>query len=96
MAKTRNSHNQIVKRAGHTEKYDERKLYASMYSSLLAVRETDEAAELIAARVTEEMSGWLEKKHEVTSHDIHQHAAHHLMRYHPDAGWIYKHHKNIS
>ena len=38
----------IVKRAGRTEPYDVRKLYASVYSACLSVREHPGAAELIA------------------------------------------------
>lgn len=96
MAQNRNDHNHIVKRKGHAEKYDERKLYASIYHSCLAVRETAEASEMLAERVVKEIGEWLEKKHEVTSHDIRTHAAHHLKVYQPDAAWIYLHHRNVS
>lgn len=88
--------NHIVKRAGHTEPYDERKVYASVYSACMAVRETQATAELVADKVTEEMKTWLNKKHEVTSHDIRTHAAVHLKNYNDDAAWILKHHRNIS
>lgn len=88
--------NHIVKRAGHTEPYDERKLYASVYAACLSVRETQQTAEMIADKVSKELSEWLDKKHEVTSHDIRMHAAVHLERYNDDAAWILKHHRNIS
>ena len=88
--------NHIVKRAGHSEPYDERKLYASIYSACQAVRETQATSELIADRVCKEMNDWLGKKHEVTSHDIRMHAAVHLQAYNDDANWILKHHRNIS
>jgi transcriptional regulator NrdR family protein len=88
--------NHIVKRAGHTEPYDERKLYASIYAACLAVRETDQTAELFAKQVCKEMGEWLKNKHEVTSHDIRSHAAIHLHAYSEDASWIYKHHRNIG
>lgn len=88
--------NHIVKRAGHSEPYDERKLYASVYASCIAVRESEATAEMIAEKVVKDINTWLEKKHEVTSHDIRTHAAIHLMAYNDDAGWIYKHHRNIN
>lgn len=88
--------NHIVKRAGHSEPYDERKLYAAIYSACLAVREAQPTAEMIAERVVKEIGEWLDKKHEVTSHDIRSHAAVHLQAYNDDAAWIYKHHRNIS
>lgn len=86
----------IVKRQGHTEPFDDRKLYASLYASCLALNETDVTAEIIADRVTKEIDDWMKKKHEVTSHEIRVHAAHHLKVYHPDAAWIYLHHRNIN
>jgi transcriptional regulator NrdR family protein len=92
----KNDHNHVVKRKGHTEQYDERKLYASIYAACLAVRETHETSEMIAERVTKEINEWLMKKHEITSHDIRVHAAHHLTAYQPDAGWLYLHQRNLS
>jgi transcriptional regulator NrdR family protein len=86
----------IVKRAGHTEEYDERKLYASIYASCLSVRETAPTAEMVAGKVCKDVNNWLDKKTEVTSHDIRLNAAKHLDVYNPDAAWIYKHHRNIS
>lgn len=85
----------IVKRAGHTENYDERKLYASIYSACLSVREYPGSAELIAQEVVREFGKWLEKKHEVTSNDIRRVASEHLKAINPDAGHIYLHHRVV-
>lgn len=85
----------IVKRAGHLETYDERKLYASVYSACLAVREHPGSAELIAEEVVSEFGKWLEQKHEVTSNDIRRKAAEHLKAINPDAAHIYVHHRVI-
>ena len=95
MAKSSNK-NHVVKRAGHSEPYDERKLYASIFASCIAVRENVPTAELIAERVSQDIAKWLGSKHEITSHDIRTHAAIHLKEYNDDAAWIYKHHKNIG
>lgn len=85
----------IVKRAGHSEMYDSRKLYASMYASALAVREPVGSAELIAREVVKQVEAWLENKHEVTSDDIRAQAAMHLHVINPDAAYQYKHHRVI-
>lgn len=85
----------IVKRAGHTEAYDERKLYASVYAACLSVREHPGSAELIAQEVVREFEKWLAGKHEVTSHDIRTKAAESLKVINPDAGHIYLHHRVI-
>lgn len=85
----------IVKRAGHNELYDERKLYASIFSACQSVREPAGSAELIADRVTKDMATWLETKHEVTSNDIRAQAGQHLKAYHPDAAYMYTHHRVV-
>ncbi len=87
--------NHIVKRHGHTEAFDERKLYASVFSACQSVREPEGSAELIADKVANDVKQWLTTKHEVTSNDIRTIAAKHLQSYHPDAAYIYKHHRVI-
>ena len=85
----------IVKRAGHAEPYDERKLYASIYAAALSVREPAAVAELVAQEVEKQVSGWLEAKHEVTGNDIRRVAAQHLQVLNPDAAYQYLHHRVI-
>ncbi len=86
----------IVKRAGHNEQYDQRKLYASIFAACLAVREPAGSAELIASEVCKHVEAWLGDKHEVTSADIFRHAAKHLGVIQPDAGYIYSNHRNVA
>lgn len=84
----------IVKRSpGHSETYDERKLYASIYASCLAVRAPVGSAEITAEKVCHDMQAWLSKKPEVTANDIRRIASTHLTAYHPDAAYMYKHHR---
>lgn len=85
----------IVKRAGHTEPYDNRKLYASIYASSLAVREPVGSAELIAQEVVSRVEQWLGTKHEVTSNDIRAQAGKHLKAINPDAAFQYLHHRVV-
>ena len=87
----------IVKRnPGHTEPYDERKLYASIYASCLSLRTPQGEAELTADRVCKDIAPWLEKKDEVTSADIRRAAAEHFAVYNPNAAYLYKTHRLIS
>ncbi|CAN5682445.1 hypothetical protein BH23PAT2_BH23PAT2_07000 [soil metagenome] len=83
----------IVKRAGHSEVYDARKLYASIYNACLSVREHPGSAELISKEVTEEFEKWLTNKHEITANDIRKRASEHLKAINPDAAHIYIHHR---
>jgi transcriptional regulator NrdR family protein len=85
----------IVKRKGHSEPYDIKKLYASIYSACLAVRTPEGEAELVAERVVGHMNEWLEPKHEVTAHDIRTQAAKHLKAYNPDASYLYEVHRSL-
>ncbi len=85
----------IVKRAGHNELYEDRKLYASIFSACQSVREPSGSAELIADKVSKDMALWIEKKYEVTSNDIRHTAAAHLKAYHPDAAYMYLHHRVV-
>jgi len=86
----------IVKRGGHTEEYDERKLYASIFNALRTVKVNDPEAELVAEKVCAYVGQWLEKKHEVTSLDITKKAAHYLQDFNPDAAYLYLHHRSVS
>lgn len=86
----------IVKRTGHTEVYDSKKLYASVYASCLSVRETAQTAEMIAEKVTASIDTWIERKTEVTSLDITNNAYKYMIPYNEDAAWMYKHHRNVN
>lgn len=86
----------IVKRQGHTEAYDSKKIYASVYSAVLSVRGPAATAELVAQEVTDGISDWVKNKHEVTSNDIRRVAAEHLRLLNPDAAHIYKNHRKYS
>lgn len=79
----------IVKRGGHTEAFEERKLYASIYSACLAVREPTGTAEVLASKVVEDVRAWLGKKHEVTSNDIRRVASERLHAYNIEASHLY-------
>lgn len=85
----------IVKRGKHTEPYDPKKLYASIYAACLSVREHPGSAEVIAAQVVKDFDAWLEKKHEVTSNDIRKQAHDRLQTINPDAAHMYLHHRVI-
>lgn len=87
--------NHLVKRAGSTQKYESRKLYASIYAACLCVMEPEGSAELIAAQVANDVEHWLGHKHEVTSNDIRRQAGAALKIYQPEAAYMYMHHRVI-
>jgi transcriptional regulator NrdR family protein len=79
----------IVKRAGHVEEFEEKKLYASIYSACLAVREPVGTAEVLAEKVVQDVVMWLGKKHEVTSNDLRRVASQQLHAYNIEASHLY-------
>lgn len=86
----------IVKRRGHTEQYDQRKLYASVYAACLSVRVPQGEAELVAERVAADLDKWLHDKQEVTSGDIGRNGYKSLNVYNSEAAWMYKHHRSVG
>jgi transcriptional regulator NrdR family protein len=85
----------IVKRKGHTEPYDEKKVYASTFAACQSVREPVGGSELIAEKVMKEVNSWISKKHEVTANDIRRQAAKHLNVYNPDAAHMLLHQRVV-
>lgn len=87
----------IVKRQGQrpTEEFDPVKLHASIAAACLSVRTPDGEADTFAHRIVADVSKWLEQKAEVTSNDIRRVASFHLMKYHPQAAYLYEQQTNI-
>ncbi len=85
--------NHIIKRRGHAEKYDQRKLYASIYAACRSINTPDGEAELVAERVVTDVEKWLKDKPEVTGKDIRIQAYKHFHAYNEDAAYMYKNHR---
>lgn len=87
----------VVKQAGRrpTERFNPDKLLQSIRAACLSVRSPEGEAEDTAKTVTSAVIVWCEAKPAVTSHDIRRLASAHLHRYHPEAAYLYQHHRNI-
>jgi len=85
----------IVKRGGKrpSESFMREKLHASVVAACLSAGAPTGHAETIAKAVTETVIQWLETRPEVTSHDIRLVASRHLRVHHPDAAYVYEHHR---
>lgn len=86
----------IVKRKGHKEEYDNRKVYASVYAACLNVHVHTGEAELIADKVSKEIDIWIKDKSEVSSHMIFLQVAKSLRKYNPDASFMFETHRDVS
>lgn len=87
----------IVKQGGRrpTESFDRGKLHASVRAALLSVRSPEGEAEMTAGYVCDAVILWLETKPEVTSADLRRKAAETLEQHHPEAAYLYKHHRLV-
>lgn len=86
----------IVKREGHKQEFDERKLYASVYAACIVAHIQTEEAESIANLVTREVNSWIKDKEEVSSSEIFEQAAQELAHLNHHAAFMYRTHRDIS
>lgn len=86
----------IIKAKGKrpTEDFDRAKLHKSIHAACLSVRSHEGEADQVADKVCDAVVLWLEDdRPEVTSNDIRRVASKHLQKFHPDAAYIYEHHR---
>lgn len=86
----------IIKRKGHKEPFDERKIYASVYAACLSAGIKKEEAEVTANLIAREVKIWIDEKAEVTSGAIFKKAGEELKHLNKDATFMYKTHRDIS
>ncbi len=87
----------IIKRDGKrpSEHFDRNKLHASIRAACLSVRSPEGEAEMTASRVCDALMAWLETKPEVTSNDLRRKATATLQKHHPEAAYLYQHHRLV-
>ena len=85
----------IIKRGGRrdSESFSPKKLHESILAIMLSSGAHVGQAEHTARRVVTEVEEWLKERPEVKSDDLRRVAGDILSRYHPDAGYLYKHHR---
>ena len=86
----------IVKRRGHTEEFDERKVYASCYAACLSSHVEHKAAEKICEKVAKEIKTWARKKKTVQSDEIFGKVTAIMRKYDKNAAFMYETHRDIS
>lgn len=86
----------IVKRAGHTEKFDERKVYATCYAACMNAHVGKEEAEKICRKVAAGITSWIKKKKVVTSEMIFREIIRLMKKEHKDATFMYETHRDIA
>ena len=86
----------IVKRKGHTELYDERKVYGSCFFACRNAHLSEKEAEEICNKVCQAITKWIKKKKVVSSSDIFNVLTQELKKHNEDAAFLYETHRDIS
>ncbi|MEK6821097.1 MAG: ATP cone domain-containing protein [archaeon] len=89
------SSRKVVKRHGHTENFDERKIYATVYEAAHANQLPTARAEKLANTITKEIEKWIEKKERVNSHEIHKEIYTKLRKHDKEIAFLYETHRDI-
>ncbi|OYX43923.1 hypothetical protein B7Y94_00695 [Candidatus Saccharibacteria bacterium 32-49-12] len=87
----------IIKQRHHkgAEQFDQAKLHKSLVAACLEAGSPNGHADQLARRVVDSVILWLKDHPEVTSQDVRRAAARYLRIYHPDAAYLYEHHRKI-
>lgn len=86
----------IVKRRGHKQEFDEKKVYASSYAACLSAHVDKAEAEHIAELVTREIKKWIDDKEEVSSQQIFEQVSDELRHLSKEAAFMYSTHRDVS
>lgn len=87
---------QIVKRKGHSEMYDERKVYGSCFFACRNAHLSEQEAEAICEKVSAKVTKWIKERKVVSSNEIFRFLAEELKKHHEDAAFLYETHRDIS
>ncbi|QQS21958.1 hypothetical protein IPM09_00150 [Candidatus Saccharibacteria bacterium] len=86
----------VVKRGRRkSELFDPEKLRRSVFAACVGERCPEGQATQIAQQVCSSVEKWFANKHEITSEDIRRQASATLVMFHPEAAYLYKHHRMI-
>lgn len=83
----------LVKRKGHDEHYDDRKVYASVYAAAINSHKSEQESEHMAEEVMRKVSKWIDEQDSVTSSDIRKHIVQNIPD--EDVKLMYRHHLDL-
>lgn len=86
----------IIKRRGHNQAFDSRKVYGSVYFSCRNAHLTEIQSEKIADQVSKAIEQWVSKKKQISSQEIFEKIASILRSLDEDAAFLYATHRDIS
>lgn len=87
---------QIVKRKGHSEIYDERKIFGSCFFACKNAHLSDNEAEAISENVAAKVTKWIKGRGVVSSNEIFRFMVNELKNHNEDVSFLYETHRDIS
>jgi transcriptional regulator NrdR family protein len=85
----------VIKRKGHKEKFDERKVYASVYSACKLCELSEKESEKTAADVTKQIKSLFNRNKIKDSKDISANVTKLLRKRNADAAFMYESHLDL-
>ena len=82
----------VVKRKGHTEEFDEKKVYGSVYAACASAHYDEMQCEKIAGEVTKKVKKLLKNKKEVSSTEIRKRIENELKKKDEELAFFYEQH----
>ena len=82
----------IVKRKGHTEEFDEKKVYGSVYAACASAHYDESKCEAIAGAVTKKIKLFVKNKKRVDSSEIRKRVGSELKKKEEELAFFYEHH----
>lgn len=82
----------VVKRKGHTEEFDEKKVYGSVYAACASAHYEELKCEKIADEITKKIKKFLADKKEITSVEIRKKIESELKKKSKELAFFYEHH----
>lgn len=86
----------VVKRLGHEEKFDERKLYKTISNACFAAHMKRKTCSETSKKVVNEVEKWVSGKGKVTSNQIFLRTIKIMKKYDKNAAFMYETHRDIS
>ncbi|MBI2671375.1 hypothetical protein HYX16_00405 [Candidatus Woesearchaeota archaeon] len=82
----------IIKRKGHKEKFDEKKIYGSVYAACASADYSENKCEKTAGEITKKVRNYLVNKKQISSSEIRKKIDAELKKRNKELAFFYEHH----
>jgi len=86
----------IIKRKGHEEKFNNKKIYRSIYESFLNAHYDERDAKKFAKKIKRELVKKIKTKKKILSSELFKILLHIIVKYDNDVAFLYQTHRDIS